>query len=178
MWGLLQHHTYGIKSIYMALSAYGPPFCDPRSGPRTSPRSSHDGPLLDQLKSAEIHNCQLMVLQLLFPVTQAACSRRCGESPSLACVAACRHERPRDQRTDAALRLGHSRIHGGHAGFARAQHLARHALQCSRRADRAGRFAWQLEGALLHCSEKYPFPAEADCLLFVTGELVRRAGDD
>ena len=49
MWGLLQHHTYGIKSIYMALSAHGPPFCDPRSGPRTSPRSAQDGPLLDRV---------------------------------------------------------------------------------------------------------------------------------
>ena len=48
MWGISQHHTYGIKSIYMALSAYGPPFCDPRSGPRTSPRSAQDGPLLDR----------------------------------------------------------------------------------------------------------------------------------
>ena len=48
MWGLLQHHTYGIKSIYMAVSAHGPPFCDPRSGPRTSLRSAQDGPLLDR----------------------------------------------------------------------------------------------------------------------------------
>ena len=48
MWGLLQHHTHGLKSIYMALLAHGPPFCDPRSEPRASPRSAHDGPLQDR----------------------------------------------------------------------------------------------------------------------------------
>ena len=48
MWGLLQHHTHGLKSIYMALLAHGPPFCHPRSEPSASPRSAHDGPPPDR----------------------------------------------------------------------------------------------------------------------------------
>ena len=48
MWGLSQHHTYGLKSIYMALSAHRATLCDPRSGPSASPRSAHDGPPRDR----------------------------------------------------------------------------------------------------------------------------------
>ena len=48
MWGLLQHHTHGLESIYMALLAHGPPLCYPRSGPRASPRSAQDAPLQDR----------------------------------------------------------------------------------------------------------------------------------